>query len=138
MSPSDIKKSGLLESEFMQNRLTLDSPRVLRFGTRHCGNMAQIQIEFVSMLDGKRHELGRRVAAPVDKNQHTYRLNWASKEDSYTIVQDGELLVEGTISEDFDGFYEKIDSPQQAAILSAEELNLIKELEVIPEFLELA
>ena len=66
MNQSEIEKEGLKESKFMQNRLTQNSPRVLRFGTRHCENMAQIQIEFVSKLDGKRHELERRIAAPVD------------------------------------------------------------------------
>lgn len=106
MSPSEVRETSLEESVFRPKRLTVDSPRVLRFGAYHCKEMALIRIEFVSKFDGKRHEFNRRVAAPYDRLQHTYRLEWNPKEDSYEVLQDGEILTSGTISEDFDGFRE--------------------------------
>lgn len=85
MSPSEVREAGLEESVFSPKRLTLDSPRILRFGAHHCQEMALIRIEFVSKLDGKRHELDRRVAAPYDRLQHTYRLEWNPQKDSYVV-----------------------------------------------------
>lgn len=57
----------------------------MRFGTRQCGNMVYYQIEFVG-VDGKKHVLERRIAAPIDRIQHTYRLNWKASEDAFEIV----------------------------------------------------
>jgi len=51
----------------MQNRLKLDSPFLLRFGTRQCGNLAFYLIEFESAQDDKRHEMSRMISAPLDR-----------------------------------------------------------------------
>ena len=84
MSLSEMNEAGLTESELRQNRLQFSSPNLLRFGIRQCKSMAYYEIEFVSKLDGQRHKLERLIAAPRDRNQHTYRLNWT--QDSYEIV----------------------------------------------------
>ena len=85
MSLSEMNEAGLTESELRQNRLQFSSPNLLRFGIRQCKSMAYYEIEFVSKLDGKRHELDRRVAAPYDRLQHTYRLEWNPQKDSYVV-----------------------------------------------------
>ena len=82
----------------------MDSPFLLRFGTRQCGNMAHYQIEFVSKSDGLKHKLLKRIPAPVDPKQHMYTLIWNAEEDSYEIEQDGELYHLGVISTDFSDF----------------------------------
>ena len=44
------------------------------------------------------------IVAPLDREEHTYRLDWTASSDSYTIKQDGELYALGVISQDFTGF----------------------------------
>ena len=86
MSVSEIEKLELTQSEFRQNRLTTMTPNVLSFGTHHCHSIAYYQVDFVSAKDNKRHELMKKVAAPIDKRQHTYRLQWQSDSDLYQIM----------------------------------------------------
>ena len=64
------------------------------------------------MLDHKMHNLERAIIAPVDNEQHTYRLDWDSENDYYQIVEDGKVLSYGHISQDFSGF---ADIPEIAA-----------------------
>ena len=89
---------------YAQKELTQTTPRVMRFGTRHCKNVSFYEISFTSMLDHKTHTFERAVIAPVDFEQHTFRLDWDSESDTYKIVQDGEVISFGYISQDFSGF----------------------------------
>ena len=88
-------------SRLKQNRLTVESPYVLRFGTRKCKSIAYFQVAFRSALDGQMRELSDLVFAPLDRGQHTYRLNWTAMSDNHEILQENHLVSAGKISEDF-------------------------------------
>eukprot|EP00353_Schmidingerella_taraikaensis_P007011 CAMPEP_0185575220 /NCGR_PEP_ID=MMETSP0434-20130131/6473_1 /TAXON_ID=626734 ORGANISM="Favella taraikaensis, Strain Fe Narragansett Bay" /NCGR_SAMPLE_ID=MMETSP0434 /ASSEMBLY_ACC=CAM_ASM_000379 /LENGTH=103 /DNA_ID=CAMNT_0028192033 /DNA_START=407 /DNA_END=718 /DNA_ORIENTATION=+ len=103
--------------------------------------MANYQLEFTSKLDGQVHELERRIAAPIDRNQHTYRLNWNAAQDSYEIEQDGELYSFGSISVDFSGFPQSRSAqkvvPKSSDVGKADELaRLREEIKYINEYVK--
>ena len=138
MSASEIEKLELTQSEFRQNRLTTMTPNVLSFGTHHCHSIAYYQVDFVSAKDNKRHELMKKVAAPIDKRQHTYRLQWQSDSDLYQIMQDGEVVVSGSIYEDFSGFEQENETREVSRLTSKQQRDLAQlrqKLAQTPEFI---
>jgi len=51
------------------------------------------------------HDLKTVLIAPVDTESHTYRLEWSAN-DRYAVYLDGDLLIRGRISTDFEGLQE--------------------------------
>ena len=82
------------------------SPSLLTFGIRVCDWVAGVEIKFMSAMDNAEHRSESVIVPPNDDKVHTYRLDWLSSIDQYSVQIDGIMHHTGSILEDFDNFFQ--------------------------------
>ena len=108
-----VKLFGNGESMFEPAELSYATPSLLSFGARYCGGASSIELGFQSLLDGRVHRFRPGIGLPglpSDDQRHTYRLDWSTSSDHYSIFVDGERRRSGKITGDFDGFGEAAET----------------------------